>query len=161
MFQGLPNGEGRLAMEEYRKRIRKLMVAVNVMDGLYMQVSKKVGMKENVLALLYALDDGKEHSQIEICREWLFPKTTLNTIVKECVRDGYVQLLSQPGTRQKRICLTEEGKAYARRALNVIYELEKRAYDRTLEETSDDFADGMELFVTHMCEEAEKTLGVF
>ena len=41
MFQGLPNGEGRLAMEEYRKRIRKLMVAVNVMDGLYMQVSKK------------------------------------------------------------------------------------------------------------------------
>ena len=82
-------------------------------------ISRKIGVKENTMILLYALDDGRPHTQKEICEEWLIPKTTLNTIVRECVKSGYLVL--QPGSREKEIRLTEQGKAYAASVLNRVY----------------------------------------
>ncbi|MCQ4991523.1 MarR family transcriptional regulator, partial [[Clostridium] symbiosum] len=77
-------------MKDYREEIRRIMVSVNVIDGIYAMGAKKIGIKDNSLSLLYVLDDGKPHSQKEICEYWLIPKTTLNTIVKECVNAGYI-----------------------------------------------------------------------
>ena len=65
------------------------MIAVNKIDGLYYFAAKKLGLKANSLALLYALDDGQPHSQKRICEEWLIPRTTINTVVKECVAKGF------------------------------------------------------------------------
>ena len=36
-------------------------------DGFYDEFAKKSGVKPNLLWILYALADGKEHSQKEIC----------------------------------------------------------------------------------------------
>lgn len=72
-----------------------------------------MGLKENTLSLLYALDDGAPHTQKQICEEWLIPKTTINTVVKECVANGYVTLAPGEHSHEKLICLTERGKGYA------------------------------------------------
>ena len=126
-------------MKDYREEIRRIMVSVNVIDGIYAMGAKKIGIKDNSLSLLYALDDGKPHSQKEICEHWLIPKTTLNTIVKECVNAGYIVLDGIKHTKEKEIRLTDKGQEYAKTILNQVYELERRAMEKTLSSYSPEF----------------------
>ena len=49
-------------MYENFAEIRRLMLATNRIDGAYYLLSRKLGVKENILALLYALDDEKRPS---------------------------------------------------------------------------------------------------
>lgn len=141
-------------MDQYRDKIRRMMIAVNVIDGIYELIAKKIGIKENTLALLYALDDGMLHSQKEICEEWLFPKTTLNTIVKECIGAGYVLLDSDSHRKEKAIRLTEKGQKYAREVLGQVYELEEAAMERTLKTVSGGFVQALEQFTVNLKNEA-------
>ena len=64
-------------MDAHRQEIRELMIASNMLDGIYARMARKLGIKDNTLALLYALDDGAPHSQIEICRQWMIPNTAI------------------------------------------------------------------------------------
>ena len=142
-------------MKDYREEIRRIMVSVNVIDGIYAMGAKKIGIKDNSLSLLYALDDGKPHSQKEICEHWLIPKTTLNTIVKECVNAGYIVLDGIKHTKEKEIRLTDKGQEYAKTILNQVYELEGRAMEKTLSSYSPEFVQALEQFTAYLKEEAE------
>ena len=142
-------------MKDYREEIRRIMVSVNVIDGIYAMGAKKIDIKDNSLYLLYALDDGKPHSQKEICEHWLIPKTTLNTIVKECVNAGYIVLDGIKHTKEKEIRLTDKGQEYAKTILNQVYELERRAMEKTLSSYSPEFVQALEQFTAYLKEEAE------
>ena len=97
--------------------------------------------------MLYAIYDGETYSQKRICDEWLIPKTTLNTIVNECVREGYVELVPSGG-REKKIVLTEAGRTFAESVLEPIFKAESRTA-QWLEES--DVLEKMEEF-TYMLE---------
>lgn len=142
-------------MGNYREEIRRVMISVNVIDGAYAMGAKKIGVKDNTLSLLYALDDGKAHTQKEICENWLIPKTTINTIVKECVNAGYIILSTGNHTKEKEICLTEKGREYARKILNQMYGLEQCAMERTLQKHSQEFVQAVEQFAAYLKEELE------
>ena len=114
-------------MEDSFEAIRRLMIAINKIDGCYYFCARKLGVKENMLALLYALDDGKPHSQKQIYEDWLIPKTTISTIVKELVKEGYIILLAEEESREKTILLTESGKEYTRILLEKFYTTEQEA----------------------------------
>ena len=78
------------------------------------------------LDLLYALDDGQPHSQKQICEAWAIPKTTVNTVVKACRAAGYITLEPMPDRpRQRQLCLTPAGMAYAKKAMKELYVIEK------------------------------------
>lgn len=141
-------------MNQYRNEIRRIMIAVNVIEGAYEMIAQKTGVKENTLALFYALDDGKPHSQKKICEEWLIPKTTLNTIVKECVENGYIVLNADHHKKEKEICLTERGKEYAKAILDQVYNLEEAAMKRTLKAASPEFIQALEQFTANLKDEA-------
>lgn len=141
-------------MKKYRDEIRRIMIAVNVIDGAYEMIARKTGIKENTLALFYALDDGKSHSQKEICEEWMIPKTTLNTIVKECIKNGYIILNTDHHKKEKEICLTERGQEYAKEILDQVYHLEEAAMEHTLQMASPEFIQTLEAFTAHLKEEA-------
>lgn len=115
-------------MNELREKVRRLSISLNRIDGLYERMSRKFGYKANMLWLLYSLDDGEAKSQKQICEEWMFRPTTLNTIVKECEAEGYVTLEHIPGTRREMsVRLTESGKEYAHAILNPLYAAEEQA----------------------------------
>lgn len=62
------------------------------------------------------------HSQKQICQEWGLPKTTLNTTLKQAEAKGYLTLVPIAGKRRERqICLTAAGQAYARQGPPPIY----------------------------------------
>ena len=119
-------------MTKEREEIRRMMISINKIDQLYEKILRKAGIKANTIWVLYALDDGKPHSQKQIYEEWLIPKTTLNTIVKELESGGYVRLEPILGQcREMNVCLTETGKTYARQMLDSFYQAEEEAYART------------------------------
>ena len=109
-------------MEENRQIMRALATAMNRIDQMYCDDVTRIGVKASELWLLYALDDGAPHSQKQICQEWGLPKTTLNTTLKQAEAKGYLTLVPIAGKRRERqICLTAAGQAYARQVLRPIY----------------------------------------
>ena len=104
-------------MEENRQIMRALATAMNRIDQMYCDDVTRIGVKASELWLLYALDDGAPHSQKQICQEWGLPKTTLNTTLKQAEAKGYLTLVPIAGKRRERqICLTAAGQAYALQA---------------------------------------------
>ena len=125
--------------EEKQRLIRRLTQAFNRIDGAYYYCARRLGVEENTLALLYALDDGRPHSQKQVCEEWLIPKTTINTIVRELVGQGYLLLETEPQSREKALRLTPAGRAWASRNLEKLYRMEEDAMRQMLSSHSGDF----------------------
>lgn len=144
-------------MEDYKKQIRKIANTICEMNGAYYMLSKSAGVKENLFWLLYALDDGEFHSQKQICNDWMLPRATVNTLIKECEASGYVTLQSIPGRkRELQICLTKAGTEYTQKALKDVYEAEENALKETLSQCSPTFISDLALFTANLKSAFEK-----
>ena len=100
-------------------------------DGFYREFAKRLDVKENLLWILYALNDGNMHSQKEICDNWDLPRSTVNTIMKELELDGYIELIQIKGEkRELQVKLTEAGKNYSSILLKDLYEIERKTYEK-------------------------------
>lgn len=149
----MPNDNGRPTTHQLMMQIRRIMVAINQIDGTYYLAAKKMGVNENELALLYAIGDGQLHSQKEVSEQWLIPRTTINTIVKKYQEKGLLTLHSIEGHRREmHLCLTDAGKEYCNELLRPVYAAETAALTETLESCSDCFIDGFATF-SHLLEQ--------
>ena len=99
-------------------------------DAVYDDFAKDSGVASpTLLWILYALNDGNEHTQREICVDWSLPKSTVNTVMTELKANGYVELEPIKGKRREMtVVLTRSGKEYADSLLAVIYEKEAKAF---------------------------------
>ena len=99
-------------------------------DSFYDEFAKKSNVSSALLWVLYALNDGNSHTQIEISNDWELPKTTVNTVIKEIQQNGYVELIPIKGKRREMsIVLTESGKNYADSILSDLYKKEAEVYE--------------------------------
>ena len=125
----------------------RLAVAVYRIDGAYDRFAKGNGVKPNTMWLLYALNDGKVHTQRQICDEWYFPRSTINTLIKECEEAGYLTLHRVAGERREmEIRLTEQGKKFAENILAPVYRAEDELFTTYFAERSCEFLKELELF---------------
>ena len=103
--------------------------AIYHVDSFYDEFAKQSNVSSALLWVLYALNDGQMHTQIEVSTEWELPKTTVNTVIKELQQNGYVELIPIKGKRREMsIALTEAGKEYADRILSGLYKKEAAVY---------------------------------
>lgn len=103
--------------------------AIYHVDSFYDEFAKQSNVSSALLWVLYALNDGEPHTQIEVSTEWELPKTTVNTVIKELQQNGYVELIPIKGKRREMsIALTEAGKEYADRILSDLYKKEASVY---------------------------------
>ena len=126
-------------MNDYREEVYRLMLTINRCTGVYYEIAKKMGVKENTLLLLDILSDKRQHSQKQICDDWHMPKTTLNTIIKECVSSGHVVLLTQRKSKEKLIALTDSGQIFADEITQKMKEAVQRSMEKIKKEYSTDF----------------------
>lgn len=134
-----------------REFFYRLAVAIYKMDGAYDRFAKDGKVKPNTMWVLYALADGKTHTQRSLCKEWLFPRSTLNTIISECRQAGYVELLQIEGERRElEIRLTENGKAFSEKVLAPVYAAESALYSSYFAGNGEEFIDGLEKFGDEM-----------
>ena len=139
-----------------RESVRRLMVAINRVDGIWYLLARKSGMKVNIISLLFALDDGKAHTQKQICEEWIIPRTTINTGVTECVELGYVHLDQIDRSKETLVRPTEKGMQYTQQVLELFYRSENEAMRRTMEIHSPDFIDSLTSYADFLQEEIQK-----
>lgn len=101
-------------------------------DGIYEEYGRKSNIyAPNLLWILYSLNDGQEHSQKQICDDWLIPRSTVNTIIKDLEAKGYVTLHQIQGKRRElKLVLTTKGQEYASIVLKDLYEKESRIYNK-------------------------------
>lgn len=119
-------------MNNNREDIRRIMISVNVICQIYSDMAKKLIIKDDLLSLLYALDDGKAHTQSDICHLWNIPKTTINTIVQECKERNLLTLEENPeNKKEKYLRITEYGKIFSNEILRSVYEIEEKAYTKS------------------------------
>ena len=117
-----------MGMKDTHEKVRRFMIAFNRIDALYVDSVRTFGVKGNLFVLFYAIADGKAYSQRQICDEWKLPRTTLNTIVRECVKDGLVRLVPR-GNKEKDIVLTAKGREIADRVFAPIFAAESRVME--------------------------------
>ena len=130
------------ATKEDIQRIRKTFCAIH---SCVAEFCKKINYNPNTLWLLFALDDGKLKSQKQICEEWHASKTTLNTLVKQCEKQGYIELKPLEGQkREKYLILTPKGKEYTKRGLGAFYKAEQEALNGM--QNYKKFIEDMEIF---------------
>ncbi len=108
-------------------RLGKLVYQI---DGVYEQYGKNCDLASpNLLWIIYALNDGKRHSQKQICDDWDIPRSTANTIIKDLESKNYIVLSPIEGERRELlVSLTPSGKEYADRTLSDLYRREKKIY---------------------------------
>ena len=145
-------------MEEERALLDRFYLCTNKMDGLYYLAARRLGVKENAFALLYALYDGTPRSQKQLSEELLIPKTTINTIVKEYLDLGYLVLVPNEHSREKEVALTPEGQDYAHAVLQPIYQAEEQALKRTLEQFSPRFVEAVEALTEYLTQEFQREI---
>lgn len=133
-------------METSRDKIRRMMMAINRIDEVYYSALRTLGMKDNMFILFYAISDGKPYSQKRICKDWSVPRTTLNTIVQECIKKDLITLVSQ-GHKEKEILLTEKGKLFSDNLLMPIFHAEETAIKPFLEKS---LLEELECFTNHL-----------
>lgn len=98
-------------------------------DRIYCGYAKKSNVSDNLLWILYALNDDLPHSQKDICIDWDLPKSTVNTIILDLKKDNYVEFEHVEGTRREMyVRLTKKGKEFAIQALKPLYEDEEKIF---------------------------------
>lgn len=132
---------------------RLLGEAVYRIDGAYDVFSRSAGISPTMLWVLSAINDGKAHTQSQLCWDWNLPRTTVNTQIKELERLGYVTLRQVPGTRRELyVELTGAGRAYADQVLAPVYEAEEALFQRYFQGREPRFVAELNRFSTAMKE---------
>ena len=139
-------------MDDLRKHLLQMSRTLIRLDEIYYHAAKKLGVTENMLTLLYALNDGGIHTQKQIVQDWLIPKTTINTLVQQCLAAGYVQLT--PQSREKAIQLTASGRDYAERLLKPLYAAEEASFTAS----SPELLPALERYAEHLQVEFDRQI---
>ncbi len=130
-----------------KQAARRLTLALYNIDESYCLSEKKRRISRAELNVMYALDDGAPHSQAELSRDWLVPKTTVNTIIKRWERLGYLVQTPVPGKRREmQITLTDRGKEYVGEFTEIIRRAEDTALRETVRRYSGEFIEAVEYF---------------
>ena len=118
-------------MRENRALLIRMMRCLHSVDGQYGQLWRSLGIKRSLFVLLCACVDETVRSQKEICEEWCLPRSTLNTVVREQVHAGNVELVPR-GNKEKDVRLTKAGQALAERILGPMLDAEEKVARKCL-----------------------------
>ena len=125
-----------------RQQVEQMCVCLCRQEALYGEWAKAHGMSYNTVMTLYALAQARGCTQKQIAEEWLIPKQTVNTIVKELERQGYVRF--------------EAGRAYAESHLRDLYRIEERAMESLSQELRQAMVEGTQAFTDAFAREVHR-----
>lgn len=141
--------------EQIKKQQGILNQQEKELTAIYRNAALKYGISDSELWVWYALlVFGGEYSQQNICDIWSLPKQTVNSVIANLTKKGYVFLETVPGTRNRKIIrLSEAGKAFGENKVLHIYEAETRAIEKMTEEELKTFIALMGKYITLLREE--------
>lgn len=110
-----------------REQMKLFCTCLCRQDELYAAAAKRRGLSFHTLITLYALDQDEGSTQSQLAKTWMIPKQTLNTVIKELERQGYVSLRTGKDQKEKLVFFTSEGRDFAADSLRELYAMEDGA----------------------------------
>lgn len=109
---------------DYREKVNKINALANDLDGIYHQASRRLGVPDSVLIVLYEIHvNGGSCPLNNITKNNGISKQTVNSAVRRLEGDGIVRLEPYRG-KTKRVTLTEKGREYAEATAGRLFETE-------------------------------------
>lgn len=137
-------------------KVHRVNCLSNDLDALYHQAALKLGISDSVMFVLYMLHDkGDKCLLYDICNESGISKQTINSAIRRLEKDNILYLEQQTG-KNKRVCLTEKGKAYISRTAAKLYKAECDAFSKWPEEEFEMYLKLMEKYNLSLREELKK-----
>jgi DNA-binding MarR family transcriptional regulator len=121
-----------MSNEKIRQQLRNFNTVIKETDAVYGELAKQSGLSGCAFWLMYSLReaDGK-CTQKELCDQWVISKQTVNSALKGLEKSGYVSLISsETDKRNKYITLTDKGILFARKNIDIVFELEELAFNK-------------------------------
>lgn len=98
-----------------------------------------------------------EYSQQDICELWCLPKQTVNTIVSNLIKKGYISLEVVPGTRNRKIIrISEEGRKYGEGIVMPVFQKEKNSLKKLSSEEIQLYIDILGKYIHFLKSELEE-----
>lgn len=113
-----------------RQQMELINTYISQSTALYGEWAKQRGMSYNMFMVLYALDMAGQCTQKQISESWMIPKQTVNTIIKSLERRGFLRFAAGQDQKEKLVCFTETGRAFAKEILEEMYQMEDRVLER-------------------------------
>lgn len=116
-----------------KEQIDTINQRIKELNSLYHIAAVKSDITDGEISVWSALleSDG-EYSQQDISDKLFLPKQTVNSIISNLVKKGFVYLEHVSGTRNRKvICLTEEGKEFGESQVRWIFQAEEKALEKT------------------------------
>lgn len=109
--------------------IQAYFQSMQAMDQLYEEYAHKHGLTFMSLYILETIYTQKGCTQKQISQITMYPKQTVNMVVRSFLQRGWV-LLEQDGDdrRSKCVRLTEEGQAFAIEVIEALWNAGRRAF---------------------------------
>lgn len=105
-------------------------------DAIYHNAAVRYGLSDTAMWVLYFVSDFPEGcTQQSLCRQSFFAKQTVNTAIGKLIKNGFIELIPIPGTRnQKTVRLTPAGRELAKHTTDDLRQAEQKAYGRLTED---------------------------
>lgn len=113
-----------------RDNITQVNTALSGTLDVYREWAKKNGMNYNELIVFYTLDEKKECTPKQISEYWALPKQTVNGILREFEKKGYIRVSNGIHDKRERIVTyTPDGEKVAASILGSLYQMEETAME--------------------------------
>ena len=143
---------------QIREIIRRIERNQKERNSIYHEVAAKYGLSETALWILYYVSEfDEDQTQQDLCRRGCYAKQTINTAIAGLAKDGLVELVPVPGTRNhKKIHLTAKGRALAERTAGPLKAAEEKAYGRLSEAELSAYLEAISKLNEYLREETER-----
>lgn len=124
-------------MENIQKQLELINQQIKELASIYKLSLVKFNISENEFWIWYALIImNEECAQQDIVNNWFISKQTVNTIIKNLVKNNYITLKTMPNNHNKKIiCLTKKGRDYGEKIVLPMSSMELKAFGKlTLED---------------------------
>lgn len=126
--------------------------------SIYHSVAAKYNLSYTTLWILYYISEfDEDQTQQDLCRHVFHAKQTINTAIAGLAKNGFVELISVPGTRNhKKIHLTPKGLNLVNQTTRHLKKAEENAYARLSEDELKTYLKTAGKLNTYLWEEIEK-----
>ena len=125
-------------------------------EAVYHKMSLKMGLSDSAMRILYTICNiGDSCLLQEICSLSGVSKQTVNSAIRKLEQEGMVYLESA-GAKNKKVCLTEEGKSLAEHTALRIIKAENSIFDSWQKEEVEMYLNLTERFLQAIREKAKR-----
>ncbi len=138
------------------KAMRRYNHLVGEIDGVYHEMSLKLGLSDSAMIVLYTIcDSGSSCPLRDICLRSGLSKQTVNSALRKLEAEGVVYL-EPVSARSKSVCLTEAGQALAAKTAGRIIRIENDIFDSWPQADVEQYLELTERFLLALREKAEQ-----